>query len=413
MSLTGARFAPVEEMIHGVLVQDPYRWLEDRSLAETEEWIREQQRRCDGYFANCEELASIRPRVRQYCDIEMIDQPARISSLYFYRRRSPGQEQAGIYVRDAVTGVERLLIDPSAEGPFVSVSIYRISANGRMLAYERKQGGEDKGSIHIVDVGNGARLPCAIERGYARGFAFSRDNRGFFYCHDVGYEEDYTVEFQDFDDPAGRQVVFRVARSQASRLTLLADSVHLGVVRIYQVGGDPVEDLWISERRDPTNWRKVLAAKRLPFSPILADGKLFALRYGRSSHAEFVELTLDGDEIRTIIQDEGSMIRQLTIAGQNVYTCSSNSESILRASRLSGQHLPELALPEQGTIELLPNLGDGNSLFLSHESFTSPPTIWEHVPDSGSLFAWTERARHNATRSVAKHTSYPRQWRTG
>jgi prolyl oligopeptidase len=408
MPLTAIRFSPVEEMIHGVLVQDPYRWLEDRSLTETEDWVREQQRRCDRYFANCEGLAAIRSRVRQCCDVEVIDQPARIGSLYFYRRRSPGQEQACIHVRDAVTGMDRLLIDPSADGPFVSVSIYRISADGRMLAYEGKQGGEDKSSIHVADVSTGTSLPRAIDRGYARGFAFLPDNRGFFYCHDVGDNGDHTIEFQDFDNSAVRQVVFRVPRSQASRLTLLADSVHLGAVRIHKVDGELVEDLWISEKRDPTNWRRALMARRLPFNPILAHGRLFGLRYGRRSLTEFVELTLDGDEVRTIIQAERSMIRQLTIAGQNVYICCfTDSGSTLRASRMSGEHLPELTLPEQGTIELLPNLGDGTSLFLSYESCTCPPTIWEHVPDSGALFAWTERSPLDTTCSVAtKHSSY-------
>lgn len=41
---------PVEELIHGVVVRDPYRWLEDRNLPETEGWIVDQQRRCDEYF---------------------------------------------------------------------------------------------------------------------------------------------------------------------------------------------------------------------------------------------------------------------------------------------------------------------------------------------------------------------------
>ena len=96
MSVIGSRFAPVEEMIHGVLVRDPYRWLEDRSLPETEEWIREQQRRCDAYFGECEELPAIRERVREYLDVEVVDQPARVGERYFYRRRARGQEQGCI-----------------------------------------------------------------------------------------------------------------------------------------------------------------------------------------------------------------------------------------------------------------------------------------------------------------------------
>jgi prolyl oligopeptidase len=409
MSLTDARFASLEETIHGVLVPDPYRWLEDRGLPETEEWIREQQRRCDAYFAKCEELSLIRQHVRKCCDIEVIDQPARIGNLYFYRRRAPGQEQGCIYLRDAVSGMERLLVDPSAEGPFVSVGIYRISTDGGMLAYERKEGGEDKSSIHVVDARTGATLSCSIQKGHARGFAFSPENRGFFYCHASANEGDHTVAFHGFDDSAAERVVFRLKRSRASRLTLAADSVHLGVIHIHEVDGNLVEDLWIAQRRDPSSWRQILTEKRLPFSLILADGKLFAVDYGPSSHAAFVELTLDGDDRRTIVQYEGEIIRQLAVASHNVYTCSStDSRFILRAARLSGQPLPDLALPEHGTIELLPNLGDGSSLFLSCESFTCPPTIWEHIPDSGALFPWTERFLPSATKSFAtRHTSYP------
>lgn len=90
MSLTGSRLAPVEEMIHGILVRDPYRWLEDRTLPETEEWIREQQRRCDKYFAECEDLPAIEERVRAYLDVEVVDQPTKVGGRYFYRRRGRG-----------------------------------------------------------------------------------------------------------------------------------------------------------------------------------------------------------------------------------------------------------------------------------------------------------------------------------
>jgi prolyl oligopeptidase len=170
MSVTGSTFAPVEEMIHGVLVRDPYRWLEDRGLTETEEWIQGQRRRCDAYFAECKDLPAIRKRVRGYLDVDVVDQPARVGRRYFYRRCERGQEQASIFVRDAFTGQERLLVDPSSLGPFASAGIHRISKDGSLLAYEHKQGGGDRKAIHILDVERGRVLPDLIETGYARGF---------------------------------------------------------------------------------------------------------------------------------------------------------------------------------------------------------------------------------------------------
>jgi len=41
--------APAIEAIHGVTVVDPYRWLEDRTSAETQQWLEEQKHAHDRY----------------------------------------------------------------------------------------------------------------------------------------------------------------------------------------------------------------------------------------------------------------------------------------------------------------------------------------------------------------------------
>jgi prolyl oligopeptidase len=63
MPLSNAAHPPVEELIHGTRVVDPCRWLEDRQLPETEEWIRDQQGGCDRYFAEYRDLDVLRNRV--------------------------------------------------------------------------------------------------------------------------------------------------------------------------------------------------------------------------------------------------------------------------------------------------------------------------------------------------------------
>ena len=58
MPLASEIAIPVTDVIHGVRVVDPYRWLEDRSKCETAEWIRNQGLRCDACFAHVAELGS-------------------------------------------------------------------------------------------------------------------------------------------------------------------------------------------------------------------------------------------------------------------------------------------------------------------------------------------------------------------
>jgi prolyl oligopeptidase len=395
MPLIAPSYSPVEEMIHGALVLDPYRWLEDRSLPETEEWIRQQQGHCDAYFEDCPGLSVIRERVREYLDVEVVDQPARVGDRYFYRRRVRGQEQGCIYARSATTGEEKLLVDPSPEGPFVSVAIHRISAGGSLLAYERKHGGEDKKSIHVLDLKTGVQLPHNIRSGYARGFTFAIDNRGFFYCQETDpHSDQHEIVLHLFDESVEDQTIFRVTRSGGSRLMLTADAFHLGAIHIHRVDGQGLIDFWIASRSLPANWHRVFAGRGLPFSPILKQGRIFALSYERASNGKLIELNLRGEEVRTVIPMQGAMVRQLTIAGDTVLVNSLDGmvPSIRRWS-LDGDDRGYLEIPPDGTVQLLSNQTDDDvSFFHTHESFAHPPTIFEYNILHEWIRPWHTRA---------------------
>jgi prolyl oligopeptidase len=101
MSLISGVASSVEERLHGVVVRDPYRWLEDGDSAETRAWIADRQHHYEEYFRESADLNWFRSHVREHLDVETVDQPARIGTLYFYRRRNKGSEQACIYVRDS------------------------------------------------------------------------------------------------------------------------------------------------------------------------------------------------------------------------------------------------------------------------------------------------------------------------
>ena len=95
------------DILHGVEVADPYRWLEDRNSDQTEEWISEQMRVHDRYFSKLPTLNMLRSRVSEYLNVEILDQPAQVGSYVFFRRRMSDQQQACIYVRDLESGSGR------------------------------------------------------------------------------------------------------------------------------------------------------------------------------------------------------------------------------------------------------------------------------------------------------------------
>jgi prolyl oligopeptidase len=409
MPISTFQSAPVEEIIHGVVVRDPYRWLEDRTLPETQEWIEEQQRRHDDYFASCGDLEAIRKRVREYLDIEVVDQPAKVGNRYFYRRRNRGQEQASIYTRNGVTGIERLLVDPSHWGLFTSVGIYRISSDGSLLAYEVRHGGQDKRIICFLDVKTGVTLSGRIESGYARGLVFNPDNLGYYYCHETCTDsQEHKILLHLFHESVADQIVFHAARSRESRLILTADKVHLGAIWIHRRGSDLVVDFFIAKQKDPLSWRQVLIDRELPFTPIMTNGRLLSLTYVHAPNGKVIELDEDGRELRTIIPEQDAMIRRVVTSGNRIYIhYLRDLVPSLHIRDLLGFDLGEIVLPGDGTIQLLPNHNEEDVFFYTYESFMQPLITFEHISDSPQATIWHRPALQLTPPSIqVRHIEY-------
>lgn len=403
-------FAPVEDVFHGVVVRDPYRWLEDRTLPETEQWIREQQRRCEAYFSDCPDLEAIQRRVRNYLDIEFLDQPARVGSRYFYRRRDRGQEQACIYVREVATNEERLLVDPFLEGPFTSVGIHRISRDGSLLAYEVKHGGEDRKAIALLDVNTGITLPERLAAGYASGLVFTPNLDGYFYCHETQSVSPEHIIFRHlFQHPQGDEAVFRATRTAESRLAVIGDEVHVGALWLHSKGSEIVADFSLASLTELARWRRVFSDRKRPYSPILCDGRIFVLSGSNTGISSMVELNQDGQELRTIITEQNSPIRQLLIASGNVYV-NQLDQGIpsIRGWSLAGELPRDLEIPLEGSIELAGNPSQhATTVFYSYESFAQPPAIFEYAPDTNASNLWYRTESPVVTdRCEIRHSSF-------
>lgn len=393
MQLTGFPPEPVTEILHGVPVVDPFRWLEDRSSGRTTSWIAEQQLLHDAYFAGIATLNAIRSRVSAYLDAEKIDQPVRLDNHFFYRRRRKHQEQPCICVRDRATDEERILVNPSVQGPFASVAIHRVSEDGSLLAYELRHGGSDSNEVHIVDTENGKVLPDYLPVGYARGLVFAQDRSGFYYSHDqISVTDEHAIRFHQFSAPANDSLLFRAPRTPRSRLLLSADSTRLGATYIREDGADLRIDFQVAQHNLHPQWKPVFAKKLAPYWPILHDGRIFVWEEGGAPNGKLIELALDGTMLRVVVPESQTPIRQIVRTRNRFFVrYLVDRQWVIRSWTLDGVDAGAVQLPTAGTVQMLPNLSArSRSLFYSHESFTEPLHICEYRPDTLEVLAESE-----------------------
>src|SRR6266481_9518209 len=95
MKVPDTRREEVRDLIHGVEVVDPYRWLEDGASAETRAWIAAQQK-YTAPFLRTPERERIHRRLSELMKTESVGIPIERGDHYFFLRRNVDQQQSVI-----------------------------------------------------------------------------------------------------------------------------------------------------------------------------------------------------------------------------------------------------------------------------------------------------------------------------
>ena len=102
----------IVDVVHGVEVPDPYRWLEDQDAPETRAWIDAQNAYTDSLLVQLPGRDQLRAAVTRVLQRDFIGTPTERGGRYFFSKRRADQELSVVYVREGVSGPDRVLIDP-------------------------------------------------------------------------------------------------------------------------------------------------------------------------------------------------------------------------------------------------------------------------------------------------------------
>ena len=241
---------PVTDILHGVPVTDPYRWLEHRNSSRTRAWIEEQTSYARAQLDSIPGRDRIRDRIREFLAVESHDSLQKAGDRYFFRKRLPCQEQPCIYMRNGADGEDQLLIDPleRGTGKYTAVKLLRVSPDGRFLLYEIKEGGQRTGTFELLEIETRKRLPDFLPRGYLRGFAFAPDGKSFYYVHEaVGAKRPfYRAAYHHVLglSPSGDQEIFLAGEDEKIRLGLFSDRKRL-VLIVYRFFEKTLRDIYL------------------------------------------------------------------------------------------------------------------------------------------------------------------------
>jgi len=182
--------APVRDVVDdyfGTKITDPYRWMEDMKSPEFQTWIKAQNDYTRSVIDSIPGRQKLLSSIAEYDNgrTAVIDLQ-KYGGRYFYRKIDPDQDNYKLYMRDAKTGEERLLVDPARfksanESVHYALDYIAASLDGKYVAYGVSRGGSEDSVLRVFDVDANRDLPEAIDRCQYPSASWRADNRSFFY----------------------------------------------------------------------------------------------------------------------------------------------------------------------------------------------------------------------------------------
>lgn len=404
----------VVEELHGVLVPDPYRWLEEAGSEKVRAWIRAQQAVTDGFLETLGAREHYRQRLTELWNTPRYGAPRREGDYYVFSRNDGLQNQSVIYRVHALDGEPELLIDPNtlSEDGTVSLAGTFFSRDGRYMVYALSDGGSDWRTFRIRDVEAGKDLATELRWIKFSGASWAADGSGFFYSRFDAPEPGREL----VDALAAQRIYFHrlgTSQDQDVRVHERPDDPLLGlnaattedgafILVFVRQGTHPHNEIYIA-RYDAAK----LAAGALEFQPFLTGFDASYIPIGNDGSVFYVLTTHDAPNRRLVaidlndpapaawrelIPETDAVISGVRMAGDHfIVNRLENVQTRLTVHDLQGTLLREIELPAIGTATVAGGRRDVDAIFYSFTSFTYPTSIYRHDLATGESVPFRER----------------------
>jgi prolyl oligopeptidase len=416
-----ARRLDLVESVHGREVADPYRWLEDQSTSETQEWAQEQ----DELFSAARPEWTLREHFAERLT-HLLAPGAETAPVWRGERRfltrRRGSQEHGVLLT-VLDGAEQVLLDPLALDPAGTTTLdaWQPSKEGDRLAYQLSAGGTEDSRLWVIDVASGSVLDGPIDRVRYTPIAWVPGGEQFYYVrrlapdlvpadevqfhrrvylHQVGTSPDSDVEVFGTGLPATSYYGVTVSRDGQWLIVSTAN------------GTEPRNDVWIaslitSNPRMP-DWQPVAVGEDARTTAMVGrDGLLYVftnLNAPRSRLAVTDPNTPTSDYwVDVIAQAVDAVLDDVAFLDDVADTESGTKTDALLVASWTRHAVAELTLHtvangEQIDTITLPGLGSvgpivehpegGHEVWFTYTDYVTPPTVFRFDATVRELSVW-------------------------
>lgn len=381
------------EVLHGVEIIDPYRWLEEQDSPETRAWIDAQNKYTHSLLDALPSRPLIQKRLSELLRVDVVTMPFEQGGRYFLSKKRATDDLFILYVRQGLNGKDEVLIDPHTLSPdhTTDIGLLDISSDGKLIVYSIRRGGQDETELRVMDVDKRKdvdQLPHALYRGVS----LKRDGSGFY----------YNLQRR----ATGLRVMYHAIGTDSSK-----------DVEVFGKGYGP--DKWVNGTVSEDGkyllfgvqhgWaRSEVYVQKLPDGPIqtiandidaqfnawFAGDQLVMQTDWQAPNKRIVVVDLNDparEKWRTIIPEDRDAIAGFSLVGGKLFVSYlHNVATQIKIFNLDGKPLGEVSLPGLGSASGIGGRWDSNEAFFGFRSFVTPQTIYRYDVQTGKTELWAQ-----------------------
>lgn len=394
----------VNDLLHGLALKDPYRWLEDEKSSEVQAWMKAQDDYARKNLRALPGLSWLKQRYTELYYLDAVGTPIKRGGRLFYTRQKKDKEKAVVYWRDAKGGEERVLLDPNAwsSDNTVSLGTWVPSWDGKKVVFAEKPNAADESTLHVLDVDSGERSKVdVIPGGKYASPSWLPDSKAFIYewlptdakipvSERPGYCE--VKKHVLGDDPAKDE---QLHPRTGDPKTFIGGSASRDGKWLFVsiMRGWNENDVFFKQAGVDKAWRLLVKGKdakygvdawKDTFYVFTDEGapnkRLFAVDPKKPERANWKEL---------IAEDKDAARESVAIVGGHFAIAAlKKAVSVVEVFDLKGKKVRTIELPGLGTASNLVGLEDDDEAYYAFSSFTMPRQVFKTSVKSGKSELW-------------------------
>ena len=386
---------PVTDILHGVAITDPYRWLEDQNSPQTRAWLKAQIQYSEAFLSRLPMRGKVKQRLEQLSRIDSYGIPIARHGRYFFSRRLANENRASICMRNGLHGQDEVVVNPAdiSKDESTTVFLAGITRDGKLMTYGIRHGGEDEVELRILDLETHKLLPDSLPTARYFGMSIKEDHSGFFYSRyttTIGSR----VFYHAMGTPASadREIFGKGHGPDTIIAAELSEDGHYLLITV-DIGVPPKKtEVWVEDVQSGGPLLPIVNNVDSEFRPFIRGDQIYLWTNWKAPDWRILAADLHDparDKWKVVVPESQWPIEGATgVAGRLFVKYLENVQTRVKQYDPSGKFLGDLKLTGIGSAFGPQGQWEGDEAFYYYTSFTDPGAIYRFTPSTDRSQVW-------------------------